>query len=356
MPLKYHQATYELLTQTQIDTKEAIESYTQYRSMYPLEQQTSYNPIAWTELDLFQHPITFSEENIAHLDDLERHYKIKLPEAVREWFSLDIMPKVMTVEGSTFDIALKPVENTTLWQFMWSEYIDQGGEEIVFDINEGDDPPVFAISVDTPIKIASTFSELILMYFWDWYAKHQFPYGFRLLYINSNPYHYLPLEKLTGAFHKLEAYRYTRFFNDHVRIIGFTVEAKDQTLDQEDVLKQGTFRADNIDTLRSLIFNLWDTAAPVFHIFLFWNNVPANVVLEMQREVTYRLLVKANDWIVEDELAKSLNISSPRSKEHLLSQIDYLFNNGQIEVDPVTPAENSQMRRFRVKSGQANDS
>ena len=112
--LKYHHNTYELLTQHRIEPQKAIDERSGYEfsfiPYYSIEGQTPEETLerkaeeqkrrlAWTKLQLYQRPVQFSEANSQQLDSLERHYNVKLPTAVREWYSLDIAPEIMTVRG-----------------------------------------------------------------------------------------------------------------------------------------------------------------------------------------------------------------------------------------------------------------
>src|SRR5579859_7515243 len=111
MGLTYHQATYDLLTKRPIDMQRAIENYTQYYDIfvqgfiesgqYTDEIAEQYRhmreqALAWTRLDLFQRPVAQSKQNVEQLDVLEKSYKVQLPASVREWFSLDIVPDIMS--------------------------------------------------------------------------------------------------------------------------------------------------------------------------------------------------------------------------------------------------------------------
>jgi hypothetical protein len=89
MQLKYHQATYDLLTQKPIETQRTIEQYTNHfnnlirgaGSDHTRQEWEKHltDALAWTKLSLYQHPIQLSEKNIQQLDTLEAKYQVKLP-------------------------------------------------------------------------------------------------------------------------------------------------------------------------------------------------------------------------------------------------------------------------------------
>lgn len=190
MPLQFHQTTYDLLTSAVIDPQRAIKRYTEYydafvqgyisSGQYTHEVGESYRQrreeaLAWTRLDLYQRPVHFSEANIYQLNQLEEKYHVSLPSAVREWYSLDITPGIMSAplpefgfvsisdfkpfsEWMEMDVSIKD-KRDDLWYFLNSEYIDQGGESIAFKIDAGDDPPVFAAYDGQFLELSHTFSE-----------------------------------------------------------------------------------------------------------------------------------------------------------------------------------------------------
>jgi hypothetical protein len=85
MQLKYHQATYDLLTQSRIDQQKAIDERNREEAtliqiyadggqdaekMQQLKEESKWR-LAWTQLDLYQRPVRFSEKNTQSLDELE---------------------------------------------------------------------------------------------------------------------------------------------------------------------------------------------------------------------------------------------------------------------------------------------
>jgi hypothetical protein len=209
MQLKYHQATYKLLTQDFIDPQPAIDLFEKYEAPHVFEinkqkigDAAAHKKVAewreyllgWTGLNLHNRHANFSSENIDSLDNLEKQYSVKLPQSVREWYSLDIAPEIMSVHGNGYPPLYEPIEKIgplserdfawrfsprdDLWYFLISEYIDQGGQEILFQVGTTDDPPVFALHGDEYIELASKFSEFIYRHFWVWHARYVFRYNF----------------------------------------------------------------------------------------------------------------------------------------------------------------------------------
>ena len=169
MELKYHQSAYDLLTQTRIDVSRVVEAF-------DLDEKYQWMQ-DWTQFDLYQRPATFSEDNIAKLNQLETRYNVKLPASIREWFSLDITPEIMCIwdaqgyppfPARIEEFVPSPSPYSHLWKFLLAEYIEQGGEYIYFHIDDGDDPSVFAKWGDdyTPSRItffAVYLSALLVM-------------------------------------------------------------------------------------------------------------------------------------------------------------------------------------------------
>src|ERR1041385_4738698 len=254
MQLKYHQATYDLLTEKSLDPQRAIENFTVYydallrghitSGQYTDEIGKKFEhelscALAWTRLDLYQRSIHFSQTNIEQLDALEETYHVILPAAVREWYSLDITPEIMSASNSgvgfipigDFKPFSKMIDDLNpdaaredLWYFLFSEYIDQGGDYIAFKIDSGDDPPVFAEYLGDFIELAPTFSQFLYLYFWDWLGHYTFIHGFRilehstLLNLNLPPRYNVPVDQLRERFSILEDNRQMRFYDEHTRI------------------------------------------------------------------------------------------------------------------------------------------
>ncbi|MEL7233285.1 MAG: hypothetical protein AAGK74_02235, partial [Chloroflexota bacterium] len=242
MQLKYHQRTYDLLTETPIDTGPYFELkedslYWSVRSQFADDQSARVEArrrlVAlkkqrhWTNLDLFQRPVIFSQQNIEHLDNLEAKYGQKLPESVREWFSLDINPEVMGMRSfnDPFTNGLDRAEGSSDWFILWYEYYDQGGEPLLVRHSAGDDPPVYHTHPANR-NITDTFSEFIYLHFWDWYAEYHCRYCFKIWNIHfipdaiPMPDHYrVNLDHLRANFTEVNSSHLgIRYYDKHSRI------------------------------------------------------------------------------------------------------------------------------------------
>lgn len=286
MQLNYHQATYDLLTQQVIDPQIAIENRAEAeqlrRKMITPDEapnefekhlaKTREEVLHWTTLPLYQHPPTVSQSNVEALNQVEERYGVPIPVAVREWYSLDIANAMMMAHGfGAQPIAefapmsiyankwfVSPRED--LWYFLYHEFIDQGGEPIVFQLGS-DDPKVLARYRDTYLEVAPTFSEFIYLHFWDWYRGYTFPYTVSVRPIMQEQY-YLDFEVLHSTYHELRGNTGVRFYDDLVTIkvyrdleAGFPPAVWTR-------FKGGQFSSSSLPALRQALINLWGDQLP----------------------------------------------------------------------------------------------
>ncbi len=385
MQLNYHHDTYELLTQHRIDPQKAIDEVSEdklgYNPFYFIQGETLEETLkkqaeererrlAWTKLQLYQRPVQFSEPNTQQLDLLERRYNVKLPAAVREWYSLDIVPQIMTTRGwgpDTID-EIRPlakvdssylelehsVEN--LWFFLHDEYVEQGGEYLTFTINAGDDPPVIALSGDRQVELAAHFSEFIYLHFWDWYGHYTLDYYF---YMHQHPailsmqiperYH-IPIERLRQEFSELKSSRGLRFYDEHCRIFAdpYRLWQDNQMIRRDHIITGGIFRADSADALKDLIKRLWGDDIPVFRISGLTPK-HAETIDPLRRDLLRRVLAQSNDWIPAGTLAFQLGATIPVLDSDMVEHLRWLIESGEVEEQPTDLPTAQAERRFRLK-------
>jgi hypothetical protein len=378
--LKYHQATYDLLTKEYIDPKPAIDAFEKsapyQNQMYKQQGQGEdvarqklederNDTLAWTKLDLYQRPVTFSQSNIEKLDALEAKYQVKLPEAVREWYSLDILPAVMALSHGSY-ISPKPIEEFSpakaeknrpdLWYFYFAEYIDQGGDSIYFQMDQGDNPPVYAEYGKDYRLLKPSFSEFIYRHFWLFQTHYCFPYYVHIWSNNAfkskmNPSRYwISLTDMAKLFTPSSSGKY-HFYDEHSRILGSAqgevVNSMIETVNP-DFLAGGSFHTKTPETLKNLILHLWGNDGPVFHMET--SNPELDPMLkELKQEKLKRLFQSSNDWLSQAELAKKLNLLSPRPIGELYDVLNNLLNLGEIEAHPDNEAKSNPENRYRLK-------
>jgi hypothetical protein len=383
--LKFHQATYDLLTSEYIDPKRAIDVFEQYEAPLMLNhykdkgeefarqklEEHRNKVLSWTKLELHKRPVTFSQANIDKLDALETKYQVKLPESVREWYSLDICPEIMSLSHGSYvhhkDIEeFSPLSELTgvyqnksrpdLWYFYFAEYIDQGGDIICFQTQQGDNPPVFAEYARDYKVLKPSFSEFIYMHFWLFRANYCFPYSFYLRSINNflsmiSPSRYWILlarmselftNSLSGKLH---------FYDEQSRILGHPEEKIENNLIatvNDTVLAGGHFRAKTIEAIENLIIRLWGNDAPLFHMES--DNLELIALLNSLRQVNLRQVFETRqDWISYSEMENKFGLSSNSSKYSLTTSLDYLISLGEIEAHPENDTKRNPENRYRLK-------
>jgi len=370
MKLQYHQASYDLLTQKPISPQKAIENFDRYGLIAHEPPHTEEKraekakwrerSLAWTRIDLFQRPVQFSNANIQKLDALEGQYGVKLPAALREWYSLDIAPEIMSIEGWGFmDIdEMKPIKqfgvdwlthlDDDLWYFLHSEYIQQGGEFLVCRLGDDDNPPVLAESSDSLIEIAARFSEFIYMHLWRWHSQYMFDYGFWVHYhpeiasMRTPSEYHIPLLHLRQNYIELRSNRITWFYDEHSRIQVHTLP------DNKDMMVGGAFYTDSLEALKNLLFKIWGDNPPLFRVTT-WGNEVSELITELQRERLIVQLRDENDWIKAADLALKLGAYIPVLNSDMAKQLQWLIENGEAEAHPDNYEAAKSEQRYRAK-------
>ena len=364
--LRFHQRTFDLLTQEQIDPQQAVEEYDAMESLVVnlsneekakrkarLEKER-IDKLAWTKLQLHNRQPAYAVENIRKLDELEVRHGVRLPASVREWFSLDFVPAMMFAQG--YPVALediRPVSQTLYeshpnkrddhWFFLHDEYIEQGGEHLCFSIND-DDPPVLAHSGEQYVEIDTAFSHFIYVHFWDWLSRYRCRYMVRIV---SHPavqslkvperFH-LPIQKFEERFEVLANNLSTRFFDDHTRIWVYPLRIwNQQELKMEHypgVISGCEIRCDSPEALRMAIRYLWENDPPMYHMKTWPGYTKSETYLKnMQIDLLMQVLSSAEDWLSELEIAIALGSSIPVLGYPFKSFLDVLVHNGKVEAE-----------------------
>lgn len=368
MLLKYHQATYDLLTQTPISPQKSIENYELMENSYHntssgdsvdealLEKKAHSRKLVleWTKLKLYQRRIQISPTNVDALDELERRYQIKLPDSVREWYSLDINPQMMTVSGWA-DVALKGPQpastldaydqglktNPNLWVFGFDEYIEQGGEYLVFEIGGSDDPPVFAVFDTRLIQVAETFSKFLLIHFWRWHTHYTFPHHIFLWHHPQrfgkqvHPKYHIPLEQLSQQFTRIST---QWFYDDDVRLHVFqreTLEDDETNIDNEAVMTSVRIFARSIPALRRCLKQLWKDNIPVLNFVPSWDDKAGEALLkELTHTQFEQIFENFDDWLTIEGLLRQLGQDQPLLTGVLSHLIEQMIEQGEISPHP----------------------
>lgn len=375
MRLKYHQATYDLLTKTYIDTTKAIENYDRYDRAYHRDegdaerQKRRSEMLAWTRLDLYQRPVQSAKKNIEMLHALEQQYNVQFPAAVREWYSLDIMPEIMSAcSWGVFGIdKLKPMKELDRpwsddyvdeeWYFLHDEYIDEGGEDICFSMNAGDDPPVLAESGNKLIELAPTFSKFMYLQFWDWYGHYTFEQKISILHhphstsLQLPVKYHVPFERLRQRYIELEGNLRTRFYDEHTRIWVYKDwEEDDSLLPYQGVMRNAVLRADTIEALAEMIHHLWGDDAPVFKVCGWMNEETTELITQLQRTQLRKTLQQSKDWITVADLAFQLGATRPYLSEPTAQQLAWLIEQGEAEAHPDNRDDDKVDNRYRARN------
>lgn len=377
MQLKYHQATYDLLTKTYIDPAKAIEHYDRYDEAIHREesdterQKRRSEMLAWTKLELFHRPVQFAERNIKMLDTLERKHNVQFPAAVREWYSLDFVPEIMSTyeRGIAVDIdGFKPLAEmeeieasrlpdlkNDLWYFLMAEYVDQGGDDLFFSISAGDDPPVFTEYPEHNhelIELAPTFSQFILFHFWDWYGSYMFEHSISIPYhprwgpaFNFPAKYHVPFGRLRKHYAELGG---NRFYDEHTHIWAQNCHGDDGNM--VDTVVGVEIRTDTVEALAETIRHLWGDDAPVFRMNGGWENEEATMLLtQLQRAQLRKVLQQSDDWIAAPDPAYQLGASIPRLSGPMAEQLAWLIDQGEAEAYPDNRDDAKSDNRYRAK-------
>jgi hypothetical protein len=358
MQLKYHQATYDLLTKTRINPDRFIANYEQYHHTMlqaelsagsdPQETQQrfdeqSHKQLDWTKLELFQHPIRYSQRNLDELDTFEQTHNLKLPASVREWYSLDIAPEIMG-SASLFWLSpseMEPYPDHTCY-FMHHEYFDQGGERLVFKLDAGDDPPVLAQIYDDELRlIEPTFSQFLYCHFWDWHSSYMFPYWFDIVHapeylgppdvLKVPERFFKPVRHLRNLFAEIQSHHQLRFYSSNQRIRAYNLRWS-PTEQVKDVVTGGVFRAESLDALEQLIDTVWGEDAPLFKMSQWEHDETKQMLTRKQYSRIRQVLAKEEDWMTESELATALGSPSKRMEPAIKQKVETLVKQGEVET------------------------
>lgn len=350
MRLQYHQATFDLLTQTPIDSARFISAYD---ANYPPEHQ-----LAWTKLDLYQRPIRFSQANVEHLNIFEKQFNITLPASVREWYSLDIVPEIMSVRGTEWVTLweMQPDKNQSCY-FLYDEYIDQAGDALRFKLDMGDDPPVI-VQHQEEIVIEPTFSQFLFCHFWDWLANYNFEFTFTIPYhpylprgIDSLTASHIPLDHFRQHFQEITSRQHIRFYDEHRRMWVYPlIETNDKSQPvMSHKIVGGIFRADSLQHLQELAEIIWGNTLPVFHIETTEQPEVEAWLSDLREQQIKRALSNSKEWWTIKDVAKALAIPTSAAYSSILEQMQISTGNDVLESH-VDNTDFSYDNRYRLRN------
>jgi len=230
-----------------------------------------------------------SSDNMILLDEKEKQYNIQFPASIREWFSLNVPTDISHYEHGTPQIGdLKPLSemkevdhpqtSKSLWFFLLTEYIDQGGDYLFFHADGSEDPPIYAKHADDFIKINEKFSSFLYNHFWDYHKQSLCPYSLRLINHPAIEMWQLPtryhvsLQTLRGHYNELSDNLQSRFYDDHVCIWAYNMSTRDdEVVFNNEAMSHGHIVADSIEKFEEVINYLWENDKPVRNFFTSGN-------------------------------------------------------------------------------------
>ncbi len=383
MQLIYHQATYDLLTRTYIDPQPAIDNFEQYSASFTYnhhiqkgadeetarrkEEYWRQQVLAWTRLDLHKRPVTFSDENIEKLNALEAKHGVNIPASVREWYSLDIAPDILSASPSPYSPIIMAIEKIgpmskdrlwgneyreDLWYFIQAEYVEQGGEPILFQVGAGDDPPVYAALYGEYRLLFDTFSQFLYLSYWNWTTQYMFPYSFYLyphrLFQIPEPY-WFDIQRCEQMFSRLPVGKSPHYYDEHTRINpSLPTEYTGNEVVTLDTGKYGGghFAADSIDTLRHLIRLIWGDFAPVF-FNLSWEPETVKLFEEIQREQMRLFFQTTSGWVEDAELLSFFHVDKPGHINNVRKAVYWLVEQNELIPHPDNSQEDPAQNRFQ---------
>ena len=230
-----------------------------------------------------------SHQNKLLLEEKEKQYQIRFPESVREWFGLDTPPEIAHHKHGMPKIEyLKPFSETVvgsdipkpsinLWPFLMAEYIGQGWENIYFEINKSDDPPIYMDIEENwhnhkkygpkLIRINERFSSLIYNHFWDYHKRESCSYALHLWnnpIQELSPKYYVSFDKLRQKYHELPDNLQSRFYNSHICIWAYKLSTyNNEIIFDNEFMNKGWIAADSLGKLEDTLNYLWEDDIPI---------------------------------------------------------------------------------------------
>jgi hypothetical protein len=357
MQLKYHQAIFDLLMKHRINARNYVQDIEKGMLTDTVTKNARIRQII-RRMNHFNHLLDnahITEINLQQLNYLEHRFSVVLPPSVREWFSLNFVPVLMSFKSMGYlpIHKFRPIshqkydksERHDLWEFTTYDFIGQDVESIVFKIDEGDDPPVFVVA-DSIVPIAPRFSEFIYLFFWDWLTEATFKYSFHLRDLADHPgapavlalppHQRLLVSDLRNRYQERHGNFRTRFYDDNTWIrIAATKKH----------MSFGAFHTRTAEQLRQLIITLWGENAPVFRMENYAHEGSRAVLEALRHEHIIRALREIGDWRSANELSDHLNANV----FDLIDDLNKLVERGQVEFHPDNQDDKPKDNRYRLK-------
>lgn len=281
MQLKYHQATLDMLTSEPIDPQPYLDFLRFLWECCPEEGGVPQPPPAWTTLSLFHYEPRIDNATVELMDTFEARFKAKIPDSIREWFSLDIGRPVLEANDAWYPLDIEEWDNH-LWD-EWDNNIilaegilqfmheSQSGHWCV-KLNEGDDPPIYWIESNSPDlhlrQDAPRFSDFVYCFLWDWFMNYKSLYGFTVHSVEDEhvpeilrlkPQYHVSLDHLQTQFREVPQRWLSRrrFYTETQRFFMYS------PLNNEQMLSGGEFYADSGEALADLVKRIWGENPPL---------------------------------------------------------------------------------------------
>lgn len=357
MQLKYHQEIFDLLMKHRINSQQYVQDM-EKGMLTDVQTQNARIRQVIRRMNHFNHLLDnacVSEINLQQLNYLEHRFSVVLPSAVREWFSLNFVPTLMSFKSMGYlpIHKFRPLSHQIydethrhdLWEFTTYDFIGQDVESIVFKIDEGDNPPVFVVA-DNIVPIASTFSEFIYFFFWDWAAEATFKFSFSLRdltdypgapkFLSLQPEQRLRISDLRKRYRERHGNFRTRFYDDNTWI---------RIAATKNHMSSGTFHTYTAEQLHQLIITLWGDNAPVFRMDNYAHDGSRAVLEALRHAHIVRALSEISDWISANDLSDHLHAYV----FELIKDLTKLVERDQLECHPDNRDDRAKDNRYRLK-------
>jgi len=274
--LRFHQEIWQLLTSQPLNTERYLQDLDQY------EQVSNYSVPErrlWTRLSLLGVEPVIEETLVNQIDEWESHHEMHLPEAVREWYSLQIGLPILYADDSWLPFNISAFEilsdshrlpGSGAVAFMNEQQfgnvaflLDGSPDPSVhwtYELGRNGQQDIFLRSLAAP-----HFSHFIYCHLWDWLVSLQSRFGFHIYDIPVvrglalEKEYFVPLEHIRAHFEEVhfQGLRRHRFLSrtQHIRMLP---NSQDPTM-----VGSGDFYADDVESLLGLISQIWSDHPPL---------------------------------------------------------------------------------------------